>query len=243
MQFTNFPEIENIDDYIIKYNCTIESFDFVAREISLSDEQNIQRLRTHFKEIGSIHGPYKGLDFSSQSQDIISRTYEEYKRFHKIAVALGCKKVVVHNMCQPANNDVGYERSLQFWRKFLLEHKGVKFCLENIVDKSPDFLMKLVDAIDSDDIGICLDVGHVNVEVGDQVIHFIKAYGKRLAHAHLHNNNGNEDSHNGLNNGTINMKSALMELKKYLLQDDWNLETSDLDASFSWLVENGFIVA
>ncbi len=241
MQFTNFPEIENLHKLRKRYQCGIESFDFVARENTLTDQENIDKLKKEYESIDSIHGPYKGLDYSSKDPQVIKKTYEDYHRFYAIAKDLGCKKVIVHNMCDPDEDPLGFNRSVDFWKDFLKDHLGVEFCLENIIDRSPDFLVKLHDAIDSDDLGICLDIGHVNVEVGDQVVHWIRSYGSRLAHAHLHNNYGEGDDHNGLGHGTIDILKALMTLKDYLSMKDWNLETSDVEASMIWLEANGLL--
>lgn len=241
MQFTNFPEIENVREYCTKYECGIESFDFVAREVTLTDDASIERLRREFGKVSSIHGPYKGLDYSSSDEEIMKKTYDEYQRFYRIAVELECEKVIVHNMWDPEAEPKGHERSVKFWKRFLEEHKGVKFCLENIIDMTPDLLVDLHDEIDSSDLGICLDVGHVNVNVGDKVVDWIKSYGHRLAHVHLHNNKGEADDHSGLNDGTIDMLKALTELKKHLPTKHWNIETSCLQESFDWLVCHGFI--
>lgn len=81
----------------------------------------------------------------------------------------------------------------------------------------------------------------MNFEVGDKVVLWIRSYGHRLAHAHLHNNTGNADDHNGLGDGTIDMYKALVELKKYLPMKHWNIESSSVEESFKWLVENGLL--
>lgn len=241
MQFTNFPEIQDINYYIEKYDCGIESFDFNCRENTLSDEVLIEKLKTKYKQINSIHGPYKGLDYSSEDKRIVEKTYEAYSRFHDIALALTCKRIIVHNMCCMEDNESGYQRSVLFWKRYLAEHKGVQYCLENIIDKSPALLIRLHDEIDSDALKICLDVGHVNVEAGNEVVDWIRLLGSRIAHVHLHNNDGSADAHNALGDGTIDMLATLRMLQTVLPKEYWNLETSQLEASFLWLEENGFI--
>ena len=78
------------------------------------------------------------------------------------------------------------------------------FCLENL--GSVPFthwaanLLKLIDDCGGENLGICLDVGHLhmtNIRDGEQQssTEFIRTAGKRLRALHIHENNGKADDH------------------------------------------------
>ena len=59
-----------------------------------------------------------------------------------------------------------------------------------------------------------LDLGHLNVSVGNKTLgmsldDFIEKVKDKIVYIHAHNNNGKEDEHTGLDNGTLDWKHVL----------------------------------
>ncbi len=76
-----------------------------------------------------------------------------------------------------------------------LEGTGTTICLEN-VSAAPrlDDLLRILDAVDSPHLGICLDTGHLNMADGDQAA-FIRGAGAHLKALHIADNEGQTDQH------------------------------------------------
>ena len=93
------------------------------------------------------------------------------------------------------------QRNLEGLRD-LLEHikgRNMVICLENIhmksITESIEDIFLLIDALGSDQIGICLDTGHLNLSEDKDQVRFIKKAGKRLKAVHLADNDGTADQH------------------------------------------------
>jgi sugar phosphate isomerase/epimerase len=81
---------------------------------------------------------------------------------------------------------------------------GVRLLLENIISSGTraSALLTLLDEVDpAGEAGICLDLGHAHVE--GNVLAELRAALPRLAHLHVHDNDGAEDSHLAPGQGTI----------------------------------------
>ena len=64
---------------------------------------------------------------------------------------------------------------------------------------------------------VCLDIGHTNCYSKLPIEDWIKLLGTRIDHIHLHNNDGNKDTHSGLNNGNININEVLNLIDNYCI--------------------------
>lgn len=85
------------------------------------------------------------------------------------------------------------------------EECGVVIALENLTSAgtSVEAILKLLDDVDAGQWGgICLDVGHANLE-GD-VVEIIRQSAPRISHMHLHDNDGGGDQHRPPGHGSLN---------------------------------------
>jgi sugar phosphate isomerase/epimerase len=72
---------------------------------------------------------------------------------------------------------------------------GVSICLENVPNcPEVDDLLAIITAVGRDNLGICLDTGHLNMASGDQA-GFIRGAGAYLRATHLADNEGLKDQH------------------------------------------------
>lgn len=81
---------------------------------------------------------------------------------------------------------------------------GVRLLLENIISSGTRAaaLLALLEEVDpGGEAGICLDLGHAHVEGG--VLAELRDALPRLAHLHVHDNDGTEDAHLAPGRGTI----------------------------------------
>jgi sugar phosphate isomerase/epimerase len=90
---------------------------------------------------------------------------------------------------------------------------GVQILLENL-DKNevatPDNLLEILSVGHFDDIGICLDLGHANLNEG--VLPAISTMDERIHSVHVHDNAGDRDAHLWPGEGTINWPEAMQAL-------------------------------
>lgn len=91
---------------------------------------------------------------------------------------------------------------------------GVRLLLENIISSGTrvSALNALLDDVDpAGEAGLCLDLGHAHVDGG--VLEELRAALPRLAHLHVHDNDGTEDAHLAPGRGTIPWLRLIAQLR------------------------------
>ncbi len=95
------------------------------------------------------------------------------------------------------------------------DRRGVEMIYENHVC-SEEVILRILKTFPK--VNFCLDLGHLNVAIHKgkfkmNLEEFIEKVKPRLFHIHAHNNFGEKDEHNSLNNGNLDWKKVLDKLK------------------------------
>lgn len=151
-------------------------------------------------------------------------------------LAIGIKNAVLH--CDPLVQGDGTKAPVDLARKEntkaildLLEHvKGTDLviCLENLISSdvanSADSLMYFIESINHENLGVCLDTGHLNLRDKDQAA-FIRRVGKHIKALHLADNEGQTDQHlMPYGKGNVDFATVIREMKKLDYEGLYNLE-------------------
>ena len=153
--------------------------------------------------------------------------------------AIGIKNMVLHcdNMVGTSlSKSEKTERNVEKLKALAeyVKDKDVTICLENLrphsaeetelVDRSVDDLLYIIDRIGSDRFGICLDTGHLNLTDKNQREFIIKA-GNKLKALHIANNEGVTDQHMmPYARGTVDFIDVMKALKEIGYEGLFNLE-------------------
>ena len=133
--------------------------------------------------------------------------FEQVKREVDLFQSIGITNAVLHaNGGDDLPHEERYDRWVHYITKLCDYVKGTDFtfCLENLGSVPythwASNLMKLIDDCGGENLGICLDVGHLhmtNIRDGEEQssTEFIRTVGKRLKALHIHENNGKSDDH------------------------------------------------
>ena len=177
----------------------------------------------------SIHAPFSDLNPCSMNDRIRKLTVDCIRDSIIGGYELGCKIITIHP---------GYAPPL--WSKFtedlldnnytvlreivsIAEEYDITVGLENmpnypgVFGVSPEDLRNIIRDIDTKHLGITYDIGHGNTFKGIDNATFIKELnkiGKGIVHIHCHDNNGKEDEHLKVGDGSIDFKSVFKVLKE-----------------------------
>ncbi len=217
-------------------NIGLEIIDFGIGYV-LDEEDN--GIETYYRRMGkylenrniSLHGPF--LDLSSSSFDSLIRnaTMVRYNQVYKVAKSIKADRIVFHS-CYYDNiyfKEAYIEKSVEFWKEYFKNKcdDDIKIHIENVYDKEPSHLIEIIDKVDNKSLSVCLDIGHINcyseLSIGD----WIRLVGARIGHIHLHNNDGNKDTHSGLNNGNINIDEVLDLIDNYCINPSITVEVNN----------------
>lgn len=187
---------------------------------SISNEQ-ITRVGHSLSQAGirpRIHAPFFDLNPGALDPLIREVTFKRLSQTLDIAKRINADLVVIH----PGVDKWRYPNLEPLWRDHattffpaliaVAASFGCRLAIENIYEESPDGLVQLVDALDSDWFGHCYDVGHWHLFGKRPMAEWLDAIGPKLFHLHLHDNHGRADEHLPVGDGTIDFSP----LQKFL---------------------------
>ena len=116
---------------------------------------------------------------------------------------------------------------IAYWKEFIKEFEkaNITAVLENVFEDTPEFCYDLFEGINSPNLKLALDTGHVNLYAPKtNIIDWINLYGENLYHMHIHNNFQTNDDHSNLQNGTLNFERILTTIKEKQLNPSFVFE-------------------
>ncbi|MDR1578306.1 MAG: sugar phosphate isomerase/epimerase [Deltaproteobacteria bacterium] len=213
----------------------------------------------------AVHLPYGGLDFGRgdnflEKKDRLLQATELAELFaptHLIGhpnfqslsdSVLGQKKYAGFkrgNLQGPSQTPAQWwlDRSISVWSA-VLAVSSAQLRLENTYEHSPEPILILLHQL-GERAGFCLDLGHwFYYAMGrhwDNLDFWLTQTATKLAHAHVHDNNGEGDQHRPLGQGLINYGRVRQLLAEKELRPPYTIENhrpQDLRASFNELTQN-----
>ena len=186
-----------------------------------------------------LHAPFNELFPCAIDPRARQLASDRYRQAIDLAKRYGSKKVVIHGGYNPwIYYPVWYvEQSVVFWKEFLEQDPGVEILLENVLETEPQWLLEIVKRVENPRLRLCLDVGHVNAYSRIPVQDWVREWTPYLSHFHIHNNDGTEDQHRPLTEGTIPMKALLSQIDEQCPDATVTLELMQTEASAQWLCQ------
>ena len=145
--------------------------------------------------------------------------------------------------------DETFEINVSFMRELLKTAKaeGVTICYENMPFKnfsiaSPADILRVVKEINDDNFKICLDTGHVNFFPEWTPARVMREMGEHVKILHVHDNRGNDDSHNMPYRGIIDWEDFGRALKEINFDGAISLESAPSWKIPSPLYEDMFVI-
>lgn len=211
-------------------------------------EETLQIMRKELEDCGSqdtiLHGPFTEIIPSAIDHRAVDMGLARLEEAYQAAEALGIKRMVVHTGFIPLMYHKVWhlERSIAFWNRFMADKPAdFQLFIENVFDDEPQMIADLIDGLHDPRIRVCLDVGHANAVTLPEydVYQWIELLGSRIGHFHLHNNDGKDDLHSDLNEGTLDMKKVLYYIRTYCTADvTVTIESRTCAENVKWLLEN-----
>jgi sugar phosphate isomerase/epimerase len=174
-----------------------------------------------------IHGPYGEIDrqLGSINESVRVNATKKIINWIKLVNRTNIDVLVLHTNLTQTDYNLNSESFLHKIKEINLinfseiaksaQDFGVKIAIENRLEQTfgafPQDLIELVDEINNDYIGICLDTGHANVN-GVPPSKAVRLFGERLIATHVHDNNGKGDQHLPPLMGNINWSDFVSSL-------------------------------
>jgi len=195
-----------------------------AASLKTASGEELKEIRKTFTWAGlsvTMHGPYLDLNPGAPDEKVRLHTVEVYEAAFDAAARLGPKTIVLHAGYSSSLFKGGPEQCLsqsrKTWPRFvrLAEPLDMTIAIENIYEKGPQTQLAIIQEMDSPSFGACLDTGHLNVFSGASINEWFSALGPHLAEVHLHDNNGGNDEHLPIGEGTFDFKTFMALLNAH----------------------------
>lgn len=235
------PTITNFDKYA-EYAKTngfyFEIIDFAFPKILDEQKDEIiesykSKIKAGESKIMSMHGAFWDLYLNSPDQKIKNVAERRIIDNLKTADELGIEYVVFHTnifpmMGNPAYYDNWVSAQVNFWKKHLSKYNATVL-LENMWDKTPELINKVLNEVNSENIKVCFDIGHYNVFSTVGMEDWFKVLGNKIVYIHINDNNEDKDSELPPGAGNIDWKMVDKLIKKYCDDLIFVLELKDLE--------------
>ena len=237
------PDAENIiktQKLAEEYHTVFEYNDFFHPEL-LDDKETLHKRISFYKGLqrnrtmDTLHGAFLDVCIHSSDSKIAEISKLRMRQSMEVAAELDCRAVVFHTNTIPGFEIPYYleqwkEKNEQFMIELLREYDGIQIFMENMFDRSPDMLAALAKILsDEPGFGVCLDLAHAHVSGTSLPIWFEKLY-PYIKHMHINDNDGVNDLHQAVGDGTVNWKEVQHLFESYKIQSSVLVEVSSYEA-------------
>lgn len=229
--------------YAREYGFGLEIAEFctawnIDRRFELTDSRVQESLRGISRSI--LHAPSNELFPCAIDEKARELASFRYRQAIDLAKRYGSKKVVIHGGYHPwMYYPVWYVgQSVAFWKQFLMKEKSdVEIVLENVLETQPDLILDILEGVDDPRLRMCFDVGHINAYSYIPIMDWLETCAPWIGHIHVNNNDGREDLHQGLQDGSIPMRELLQRIESLCPDVTITLEMTETKSSLAWLKE------
>jgi sugar phosphate isomerase/epimerase len=187
----------------------------------------------------SVHAPFYNLSLASKDDHIAEYTYQTHAASIEVARALSSPLVVFHTGFLPQ-----YPRTMRGkWLdkftsklKSLLEiasENGVVLAMENTYEPDTTLFQEIFECVQHPYLGMCLDTGHATCFSKIPSTEWVKSFAEQIVHVHLSDNDGKEDLHRSLGQGSVDFRGLLTPLLERGARQSVTLEVALSDAGAS----------
>ncbi len=168
----------------------------------------------------TFHGPFMDLAPGGVDQSIREVSARRLQRTMELVPLFRAQSVVFHagydDRRYHAHRQKWLSSSLATWEPLIkrAEEIGVAIHLENVYEQTPEMILILIEEMASENLGFCLDVGHLNAFGDAPLREWLDALGPHLREVHLHDNDGQNDTHGPIGSGTVPFEELFEYLSK-----------------------------
>jgi sugar phosphate isomerase/epimerase len=161
----------------------------------------------------SLHSPFYDLAPGGMDKKILKATRERLQQLFDLVPVFKPIAVVCHTGYDRKRyhevEDAWLETSLETWTPLIERLKGTETVLmiENVYEKSPRMLMRLLEGLNTEQVGFCFDPGHMRAFSETPLQGWLNDLGPQIKELHLHDNDGTGDHHLAIGEGDIDFEA------------------------------------
>ena len=204
-------------------------------------KDEVLELKTLADDLGinfhQCHLPYyTSKIYDDNNEEFNAFFWNMFDRGIEICKMLGITTAVVHPFSAEADRDdlqahVAENRRLYGSYAMKAAQSGIRFAFENLsrsihFSSRAEDLLPLIEEFRPENAGICWDIGHGQMNYGDEQAKVIEMLGDKIIALHVHDNFGAADNHLPPFLGTIKWEAIMGALKRGGYQGYLNYEVA-----------------
>lgn len=184
--------------------------------INEKDISTMVKWREMGKEV-TFHAPFVDLVPGGFDPRVLEITRLRFSQTMELAHKVGPRQIVFHpgfdEFRFAFREELWIENSLRVWGELLeaAQRVNTRICLENVFDTRPDHLARLREKLGKE-LGFCLDTGHYLIFSQVPLEQWLDAFSDGLFELHLHDNDGRQDLHQPVGEGTFDFTSLCRQI-------------------------------
>ncbi len=170
----------------------------------------------------ALHGPFTGIYYGYKDHLLRDAVRKRMDMTFEAACRLEIDTLVLHSGCSGTlmmfnMTDLWLKDAKKFWQDEIKRYaeRNIRVVLENVCEPTPEALIELTDHVNNEYFGLCFDIGHAHLCSSITPAQWTQQMGERLKHIHLHDNNGHDDQHLPVGQGSIDFDSFFEALYQY----------------------------
>lgn len=190
-------------------------------EVSKDRRKRIRALAERLDLPVNVHSVTNGVNVAWTNSGLREESLKQLRQSIEFTYDVGADLITVH----PGWQDMfGYRYPDEAYKLAVAGHcevaevaaeHGVKMAIENMPPGWPVFCDKpesartLLEAIDRENVGLTLDIGHANILGDDAIAEFITTLNDKILIVHIHDNDGKRDQHRAIGEGSIDFRKVI----------------------------------
>lgn len=234
-----YRDVDLID--FIEGNSDVKFWEIIDEGFhKLSDDviPKLKEMAARLNLFFSVHAPILSINIA-ESEPYLRRTYLKYlEKSISNASKIDSEVYIIHSgsltsltYFYPELAWSSLIESINHIAKYAYNH-GLKIAVENGSSKTDMFRsgddgLRIVNSVNMDNVGLCLDIGHALIS--NSLIDITHKLKDRIIHLHVHDNDGVKDTHSPLGSGKAPqniLKDFLKEFKGWITAENYNIEDS-----------------
>lgn len=225
-----FSKIHQYIDSLRAQRLSLEVY-FSAHDLDNLTENSLNILKSlDYDPSLTVHGPFMDLNPGAVDPLVRDATLQRFKKTLEIAHTLRANMVVFHSGYEKwkyaLKIEPWLEASQRFWHEIepILSEYDLEIAIENIFEDSPENLKALMQALQSERIGLCFDTGHFNLFSKVPLKDWLQVTGRYIKELHIHDNDTTFDAHLAPSKGTFDFDTLFEFLESNSIKPVYTVE-------------------
>jgi sugar phosphate isomerase/epimerase len=160
----------------------------------------------------TLHGPFYDLVPGGMDKKILQASRERLREAFDLIPIFEPMAMVCHTGYDRKRyyeaRDAWLETALQTWAPLVrgLQGTATTLMLENVYERTPGMLLRLLKGLNTNKVGFCFDTGHMSAFSETHMGDWLKVLGPFLKELHLHDNDGSWDDHWAIGQGNVDFE-------------------------------------